>query len=441
MSVIVNIRLETDLSEFTSTVTDSGDLYWAAAAALAGTAGGMAMLLDDTTGIYGQVTIAALSAVDDFRARFYVDPNTLTMGASEAFRIFSASQNGGSRTPLVINLKMDGGYRIVIDALNDDLTGALANSYAITDAPHYVEVYVKRAATDSSADGTVEIWIDGVSKGSATGKDIYNLWYDYTLNVRLGAIYGIDAGTSGTFYLDELIVNDDGGLIGCWMCVLSGSLTPTGALVIQTQKVLAGSLTPTGTLIKQAQKILTGGLTLSGALIKQTQKILTGTLTLSGTLVNQTQKILAGALTLSGSLLKQTEKILTGTLTSSGSLLKQTQKVLAGTLTMSGALLKQTQKVLAGTLTMAGILVNQTQKIMVGTLNMSGVLLKQTQKILVGSLTPTGTLIKQAQKILAGTLTSFGTLVAVFIPPAIAVAANEMFKSMWNGITKRMRGH
>ena len=170
-------------------------------------------------------------------------------------------------------------------------------------------------------------------------------------------------------------------------CILSGSLTPTGALIIQTQKVLAGSITPTG------------------ALIKQTQKILTGTLTLSGTLVNQTQK------------------------------------VLAGTLTIAGTLVIQTQKVLIGSLTLSGILVNQTQKILAGTLNMSGVLLKQTQKILVGSLTPTGTLIKQTQKVLAGTLTSFGTLVAVFIPPAIAVAANEMFKSMWNGITKRMRGH
>jgi len=179
--------------------------------------------------------------------------------------------------------------------------------------------------------------------------------------------------------------NPAGGTV--FPCILSGSLTPTGALIIQTQKVLAGSITPTG------------------ALIKQTQKILTGTLTLSGTLVNQTQKILAGALTIAGTLVKQTEKILTGTLTSSGSLLKQTQKVLAGTLTLSGALLKQTQKILAGNLTL------------------------------------TGTLIKQTQKVLAGTLTSFGTLVSVYIPAAIAVAANEMFKSMWNGITKRMRGH
>ena len=54
MSEIINIHLESDLSEFTSTVTDSGDLYWSADAALAGTSGGMACLIDDTTSIYGQ---------------------------------------------------------------------------------------------------------------------------------------------------------------------------------------------------------------------------------------------------------------------------------------------------------------------------------------------------------------------------------------------------
>ena len=40
MSVIIDIDLETDLSEFTSTVTDSGDLSWSASAALASTSGG-----------------------------------------------------------------------------------------------------------------------------------------------------------------------------------------------------------------------------------------------------------------------------------------------------------------------------------------------------------------------------------------------------------------
>ena len=438
MSVIVAIHLETDLSEFTSTVTDSGDLYWAAAAALAGTAGGMACLIDDTTAIYGQKDVTANTS-GIHRGRFYIDPNTLTMANSDLFYIFK-SYTTGYDSLVSLALQMTSTVYSIRTYYRTDAGVQAGNSYAITDAPHYVEFLYTKAADAGSSDGTFYTWIDGSAKDTLTGKDIYDCFPQFT-HLRIGATSEIDATTSGTFYLDELIVNDDGGVIGRWMCVLSGSLTPTGALVIQTQKVLAGSLTPTGTLIKQAQKILTGGLTLSGALIKQTQKILTGTLTLSGTLVNQTQKILAGALTLSGSLLKQTEKILTGTLTSSGSLLKQTQKVLAGTLTMSGALLKQTQKVLAGTLTMAGILVNQTQKIMAGTLNMSGVLLKQTQKILVGSLTPTGTFIKQAQKILAGTLTSFGTLVAVFIPPAIAVAANEMFKSMWNGITKRMRGH
>ena len=150
---------------------------------------------------------------------------------------------------------------------------------------------------------------------------------------------------------------------------------------------------------------------------------LTGVLAPTGALVNQAQKILAGSLSPTGALVKQGQKILTGTMTSSGALLKQTQKVLSGSLAPTGALLKQTQKVL------------------VGSLAPTGALLKQTQKVLVGSLAPTGVLLKQTWKILSGALAPFGTLVAVFIPPAIAVAANEMFKSMWNGITKRMRGH
>jgi len=118
-----------------------------------------------------------------------------------------------------------------------------------------------------------------------------------------------------------------------------------------------------------------------------------------------------------------------------------TYQTMTGSLTPTGALVIQTQKVLAGSITPTGTLIKQAQKILTGGLTLSGALLKQTQKILVGSLTPTGTLIKQTQKVLAGTLTSFGTLVSVYIPAAIAVAANEMFKSMWNGITKRMRGH
>ena len=41
MSEILNIQMESDLSEWTSTVTDGGDLSQAAGAALGGTSGGM----------------------------------------------------------------------------------------------------------------------------------------------------------------------------------------------------------------------------------------------------------------------------------------------------------------------------------------------------------------------------------------------------------------
>lgn len=139
---------------------------------------------------------------------------------------------------------------------------------------------------------------------------------------------------------------------------VSGSLTPTGSLIKQTNKVLAGGLTPAGSLFKQTSKTLTGGVTPAGALFKQTNKTFTGGLTPSGTLVKQTNKVLAGGLTPSGTLVRQTEKALGGTVTPTGTLVKQTQKTLTGGVTPTGQLFASIVfvKLLSGVLTFAGSL-------------------------------------------------------------------------------------
>ena len=72
---IIEIHLEEDLSEFTYTRVDGGDLYWTADAALAGTSGGMACLIDDTTAIYGSYTLGTANTSGVIRLRFYIDPN------------------------------------------------------------------------------------------------------------------------------------------------------------------------------------------------------------------------------------------------------------------------------------------------------------------------------------------------------------------------------
>ena len=66
---VADIDHETgNLSEYSSTVTDSGDLSVSTNAALNGSRYGLQAVIDDTTGIFGQVD---LSTYDIFRLHFY----------------------------------------------------------------------------------------------------------------------------------------------------------------------------------------------------------------------------------------------------------------------------------------------------------------------------------------------------------------------------------
>ena len=209
MAVIFDIDHEAgNLSEYNSTVTDSGDLSAHADAALAGTGYGLNCLIDGTGSIYGQLTLS--STYTDFRFRFYFDPNSLTMGQYEAFHVAFIYTSASPWSVARIAYTATG--ELVFEPFNDP--GNLSPNYAaITDAPHYIEVYGHRAATNVSADGTYEWWVDGVSKSIWTGVDNYDLFAMFQL-FRIGAVNGVDAGTSGTIYLDELVIRDDSTEIG-----------------------------------------------------------------------------------------------------------------------------------------------------------------------------------------------------------------------------------
>jgi hypothetical protein len=213
MSVVANLTHETgDLSQYDDTVIDGGDLSVTAAAALAGTSYGLACLIDDTNEINASKNLTKAAIL---RYRFYIDPNSLTMTSGTYFRVINIESQGGSYPAIsyVFLWKNGANYELRHYIRRDG--GAVANDTAvISDAPHYCEVNIVRAATSSSADGTCEWWVDGVSQGSWTGIDNYNLLQDYDWKASLGVIFAAPSGSSGTFYLDELLVNNDGGVIG-----------------------------------------------------------------------------------------------------------------------------------------------------------------------------------------------------------------------------------
>lgn len=209
MTEIFNIRHEVDLSEYTSVVDNGGNLTQSTAAALAGSAGGMQGVIVDTGSMYGAISFPQLTSGKG-RARFYIDPNSLVMATSDRFNVLIVQQSTASR--FFIELNYDGSnYEVRARQRRDDNSFASTAFYNISDEPHFLEVYQEYASSDVASDGRLTFWIDGDLQEQLTGQDVFDL--SQPDNARFG-VQGPDAGTSGTFYLDEFVLNDDGSEIG-----------------------------------------------------------------------------------------------------------------------------------------------------------------------------------------------------------------------------------
>jgi hypothetical protein len=171
----------------------------------------------------------------------------------------------------------------------------------------------------------------GSITGTSTSSDKMSAW--------LGALKSTSGGT--TFTISP-----------------TGSITPAGALVRQTNKTLAGSVTPSGVLRRTAGKLLAGATTPTGALVRRAGKALAGSTTPTGALVKQTSKTYAGVVAPSGSLstIKAVLRSFAGSITPTGTLVRQTNKTLAGSVTPAGAIARLIGKLFAGSVTPTGSL-------------------------------------------------------------------------------------
>jgi len=205
MSEVFNIGLETDLSEFTSTtgVSQSG------AAALAGTSGGMSVAVTDTSDRYGLKSFTQLTS-SAYGSRFYFDPNGLTMLDYHLFQLCRILAGGSART--IVELYYLSGYKLRVQTQDDSYSYNPTSYYDLTDAEHCIEFLVQFATSAVASDGFLKLWIDDVLKETVSNLDIYDA--SKPDSGRLGAVTGLDSGTSGTFYLDEWVLRDDDTYIG-----------------------------------------------------------------------------------------------------------------------------------------------------------------------------------------------------------------------------------
>jgi len=250
------------------------------AAAQAGTYGMAITPYADTTAHYAEFTGPTADTITT--VKFELDINTLTMATNDEFIVAQAVGE------FYVSIKYTGSAYQIIATANLDSGTTSTTASAITDATHTVVVVWQASSSAGADDGYLSLYVDDVLIETLAVLNNDTLSYD---EVRFGVVSGLDTGTSGTFYMDDLNWTNNGNFYPA----LTGSMTNTGAVtkfMTLAKTIMTGSMTNTGALVRQTNKVLAGVMTNTGAVIKQTAKTFAGTLTMSGGITTMMRKII-----------------------------------------------------------------------------------------------------------------------------------------------------
>jgi hypothetical protein len=197
-----------DLSAWSESQTDAGSLAVTAGAAMHG-ARGMAALINDANDIY----VKDLTPNDEtrYRVRFWFDPNSITMADNDEINLMQTWNNSYATVAFRLYFKKVGAnYTFSARDPADGAWNRIMAFYPITDAPHYIELDWQAASAAGANNGHLSMWFDGVLQ-----ETLANIDND---TERIGVVlFGpteIDAGTSGTLYIDDFWSNNTGDVIG-----------------------------------------------------------------------------------------------------------------------------------------------------------------------------------------------------------------------------------
>lgn len=187
--------------------TDGTDLIATDEAAIIGSYG-MEVIIDDDSNLW--VENRTPSEETRYRARFYFDPNDLTMDSDPdhvIFVIYDYNDDFNLRVNLAGRRNFPGGYSIQFEFWDNNYSRQEGNWFNIGDYPHYLEIdYL------AGSPGYASMWIDGIFAQTLSGNNSDRV-VDY---VRLGAVSSVDLSTSGSFYIDHFASNHTGAVIGPW---------------------------------------------------------------------------------------------------------------------------------------------------------------------------------------------------------------------------------
>ena len=156
----------------------------------------MQALLDDNNSLY--VTDDTPNAETRLRARFYFDPNSVTMASGNSFCLLIGF-SGTSNPIICLEFRRQGSYQVRLSAVNDLHLGVSTPWVTLSDAPHFIELDWRAAFPQGANNGSIALWLDGAQQANITGIDNDFLLID---RVQLGALYGVDTGTRGAVFFD-----------------------------------------------------------------------------------------------------------------------------------------------------------------------------------------------------------------------------------------------
>lgn len=185
-----------DLSAWSSHTTDGEDLSASSAAALAGNYG-LQVVIDDNNAIY--IRDDSPNAESRYHARFYFDPNSISMAHNDAHYLFYGHA-GTSTVVLRVEFRFfKGNYQLRAALRNNGNRWKSGSWFTITDSVHFIEIDWRAATASSANNGGLTLWVDSVQRANLTGVDNDTRRLDH---IKLGAVSGIDTGTRGTYYFD-----------------------------------------------------------------------------------------------------------------------------------------------------------------------------------------------------------------------------------------------
>jgi hypothetical protein len=180
-----------NLSAWSASVTNNGNLSAGPAAALSGSYGLQANITS-TTNIY--VRDDSPDAEARYRARFSFDPNSISMPTGEYIALLQGYSSSQTNILALRLHRTSAGYQLRVRAYDTGLANWVNTPLVtISDEPHLVEL-------DWGNDGHLVFWVDGVQQANLTG--INNS--SYTMDtVRVGAVYISATGMGGAIYIDD----------------------------------------------------------------------------------------------------------------------------------------------------------------------------------------------------------------------------------------------